>query len=222
MEQQKCIEETMESENPPGKPDQPVWSEHLRGDLQGNSEKSQPIDETKDDAEARNDFWSIEGDFICRLHVEPRIQLLVPKEETFPIPVKYIDVTRSTHTNLDASQESRVDDSWNVDVDRSLSDSWTGITRFTPPYEKLPKGFMWSSEPLTEIQATARPDYLWLVMRSAQKKEKHQWTIEKKNARQCSETERHRFCRSGRWRVQGNHKKRKEEVRDTDGGRHAL
>ena len=60
-----------------------------------------------------------------RHHVEPRVQLCVPKEETFPIPLKYIDVTRTTHTNL--LQESRIDNHWNVDVDRSLSDSWTGF-----------------------------------------------------------------------------------------------
>ena len=65
-------------------------SEDLREDLQGNSEKSQPTDETKDDAEARSDFWSMEGDFICRHHVEPRVQLHLPKEETFPISLKYM------------------------------------------------------------------------------------------------------------------------------------
>ena len=31
-----------------------------------------------------------------------RVQLYVPKEETFPIPLKYIDVTRSTSSDLDA------------------------------------------------------------------------------------------------------------------------
>ena len=45
------------------------------------------------DAEARADSWSIQGDFICRHHNEPRVQLYVPQEETFPIPLKYIDVT---------------------------------------------------------------------------------------------------------------------------------
>ena len=60
-----------------------------------------------------------------------RVQLYVPKKGTFPIPLKYIDVTRTTHTNLDVFQESRVDDYWNVDVDRNLSDSWSGITKFT-------------------------------------------------------------------------------------------
>ena len=53
---------------------------------QGNSQRSQPT-ESKDDAEARNDCWSIQGDFIYHHHVEPRVQLYVPKEETFPIPL---------------------------------------------------------------------------------------------------------------------------------------
>ena len=65
--------------------DQPVSSEDLREELPGNSDEPQPA-ETKEDAEARNDFWSIEGDFIYRHHVEPRVQLYVPKEESFPIP----------------------------------------------------------------------------------------------------------------------------------------
>ena len=61
--------------------------------------------ESTDDAEARADFWSIQGDFTCRHHNEPRVQLYVPKEETFPIPLKYVDVTRSSHANLDVLQE---------------------------------------------------------------------------------------------------------------------
>ena len=56
---------------------QPVRSEDLKEELQGDSE----IDETQDHAEARNDFWSIQGDFIYRHHSEPRVQL--PKEKTF-------------------------------------------------------------------------------------------------------------------------------------------
>ena len=75
----------------------------------------------KDDREGRKDFWSIERNFIYRHHVQPRVQLNVPKEETFQIPLKYIDLTRTTHTNLDVLQESRIHDYWNVDVDRSSS-----------------------------------------------------------------------------------------------------
>ena len=90
----------------------------------------------RDDAEARADFWSISGDLICRHHNEPRVQLHVPKEETFPNPLKYIDVTRSTHTDLDVMQEKGIDDYWNVDLNRSLSDLWKGFTKFTLLKEK--------------------------------------------------------------------------------------
>ena len=69
-------------------------------------------------------FWSILGDFIYRHHNEPRVQLYVPKEETFPIPLKYIDVTRSTHADLDVLQEKRIDDYWNVVSSKHVSDSW--------------------------------------------------------------------------------------------------
>ena len=48
-----------------------------------------------------NDFWSISGNFIYRHHVEPRVNLYVPKEESFPLPLRYIDVTRTTDTSLD-------------------------------------------------------------------------------------------------------------------------
>ena len=76
------------------KREQPVRSEDPREELQGNSERSQPTT-TKDDTEARNDFWSIEGDFINRHHTEPPVHLYVPKEETSPNPLKHIDVTKA-------------------------------------------------------------------------------------------------------------------------------
>ena len=57
-----------------------VRSEDLSGEIQGESGESQPADPT-DDAEARADFWSIQGDFIYRHHNEPRVELCVPKKE---------------------------------------------------------------------------------------------------------------------------------------------
>ena len=86
--------------------------------------RSQPTD----DAEARADFWSIQSDFIYRHHNEPRVQLYVPKEETFPIPLKYIDVMMSTRTDLDVMQAKKMDDYWNVDTNRYLTESWRGFT----------------------------------------------------------------------------------------------
>ena len=90
--------------------------------------------------EAINDFWSMSGNFIYRHHVEPRVKLYSPKKELFPIPLKYIDVTRTTHTTLEVKQEKRIDDYWNIDGSRDLSDPWTGFTQFTPLDEKAPDG----------------------------------------------------------------------------------
>ena len=136
------------------------------------------------DREARNVFSSIEGNYIYRHHVEPEVQLYVLKEESFPTPPRYIDVVRRTHTSLDVFQESRIDDYWNIDADRKLSESWTTFTQFTKVNEKPPDGYTWSWERLTKIQATTRPDHLetenWSGMSEvAQRMEKQQWAIEK-------------------------------------------
>ena len=77
--------------------EQTVRSEDFSRELQGEPGESQPTEST-DDVEARADFWSIEGDFIYLHHNEPQVQLYVPKVETFPIPLKCIDVARSTYT----------------------------------------------------------------------------------------------------------------------------
>ena len=140
--------------------ERPARSEDLSMELQGEPQGLQPT-ETKDGAEARNDFWSIEGDFIYCHHIEPRVQLYVAKEETFPIPLKYTDVTRTTHTSLDVLQEKRIDDHWNDDVDRSVSDSRTGFTKVTLLNNKHPKRIYVSPRRLTKNQTTTRPDYLW-------------------------------------------------------------
>ena len=82
------------------------------------------------------------GSFTYRHHVEPRVKLYSPREESFPIPLKYIDVTRTTHTNLDVKQEKRIVDYWNIDGSRDLSDPWTGFTQFTLLEEKPPDGYV--------------------------------------------------------------------------------
>ena len=140
----------------------PIQGESQR-DFQGESEGSppQPQDSHPDAFEAINEFWSMSGNFIFRHHVEPRVKLYSPREESFLIPLKYIDVSRTTHTNLDVKQEKRIDDDWNIDGSRDLSDPWTGFTQFTLLEEKPPNGCMWSGERLTRKQLTSRPDHLW-------------------------------------------------------------
>ena len=77
------------------------------------------------------------------------------------MPLIYIDVSRTTRTNLDVEQEKRIDDYWNIDGSRDLSGSWTGFTQFTLLEEKSPEGYMCSGERLTRKQLTSRPDHLW-------------------------------------------------------------
>ena len=140
----------------------PIQGEGLV-DFLGESEGSlpPPQDSFPDAGEAINDFWSMSGNFIYRHHVEPRVKLSSPREESFPIPLKYIDVSRTARTNLDVMQERRTDDYWNIDGSGDLSDYWTGFTQFTLLEEKPPDGYIWSGERLTRRQLTSRPDHLW-------------------------------------------------------------
>ena len=91
-------------------------------DFLGESEGSLPqsYDLFPDAGEAINDFLSMSGSFMYRHHVEPRVALYSPKEESFPFPLKYTDETRTTHANLDVKQEKRIDDHWNIDGSRFL------------------------------------------------------------------------------------------------------
>ena len=144
----------------------PIQGESHIGFL-GESEGSlpPPYDSFPDAGDAINDFWSMSGNFKNRHHVEPRVKLYSPREESFPIPLKYIDVSRTTHTNLDVKQEKRIDDYWNIDGSRDLSDLWTVFTQFTLLEEKPTNGYVWSGERSTRKQLTSRPDHLWPELR---------------------------------------------------------
>ena len=124
------------------------------------------------------------GNFLYHHHVEPRVKLFSPREESFPIPLKYIDVSRTTHTILDVKQEKRIDDYWNIDGSRDLSDYWTGFTQFLLLEEKPPWGYMWFGRRLSRKQLTSRPDHFWPELwdkmgKGAKLKEQQKWSIEK-------------------------------------------
>ena len=87
-------------------------------------------------------LFCMQRDFIYRHHGDSSVQLYVPKEETFPIPLKVFDVKRYTHTNLDVMQEKRIDDYWNVNENRSLSDTWAGFHNIYSA--EPPKKYLWS------------------------------------------------------------------------------
>ena len=138
-----------------------------------------------DSSEARNEFWSMEGNDIYRHHVEPRVQLHVPKEESFPRPLRYIDVVWTTHTTLDMVQESRKDNSWNIDGESKpigTVDPFHAV-HGTVLNEKPPDRYMWSRERLAKFSQPQgliirgqefRPE----CQKAAQRKEKQQKAIE--------------------------------------------
>ena len=92
-------------------------------------------------------------------------------------------MTRETSTTLDVMLERRMDDYWNIEGNRDLSDSWTGFTRFTILDEKPPDGCTWSGERLTKKQTTPGPitcGQRWKNMSdAAPRKGKQKWAIEK-------------------------------------------
>ena len=83
----------------------------------------------------------------------------MPTEETFPTPLEYIDVVRRTNAAFDVLLGDRIDNCWNVDCGKELSEPWNGFTQFTILNEKPTDGLRVVLEGLTKIQATSRPDF---------------------------------------------------------------
>ena len=121
--------------------------DNLRGESDGvSSPTPHQDDSTRDDAEAKNDFWCITKHFIHRHHVEPRVKLHMPREESFPVPMKYIDVTRTTHTSLDVLLEKilKITGTWMKKEKYQMHGQ--GFTRFILLNERPPGGKTWSGE----------------------------------------------------------------------------
>ena len=97
-------------------------------------------------------WMSSEKDPLCTSPNEESGPLANNASLTFPIPMKYIDVTRTTHTSLDVLLEKQNDDYWNVDEEGELSDAWTDVTRFILLNERPPEGYTGSRERLTRKQ----------------------------------------------------------------------
>ena len=125
------------------------------------------------------------GSFFYRHHVEPRVKLYSPREEeSFPIPLKYIDVTRTTHTNLDVTEEKRIDD---IGISMGLETSLIlGQVSHNLLYwkKKLLTEKCGPGGRLTRKQLTSRLDHLWpelwkSIGKHAKLKEKQKWSNEK-------------------------------------------
>ena len=81
-------------------------------------------------------------------------------------------------------QEHSIDDYWNIDGSRDLSDCWTSFTQFTLLEEKPPNECMWSGRETDKTASNIQSDHLrpelWIKLgRNAKLKEKHKWSNEK-------------------------------------------
>ena len=88
----------------PDRPDRGKEQRNHQGESDGSS--STPLrDSSWYDGEARNDFWSISGNFIYRHHVERRVKLYMPRSESCPIQLKYSGRVRgnSSHSETQTS-----------------------------------------------------------------------------------------------------------------------
>ena len=103
-------------------------------------------------------------------HVLNQEMKYVPKERSFPTPLKYFEFFSRTSTTLDVLLECRMDDYWNVDGDRELLVPGTAFTQFTILEEVPRDGCTWSGKRLTKVQATLRPDYHWQKVWSSMSK----------------------------------------------------
>ena len=76
---------------------------------------------------SQQDTWRITRDLLIITHNKPRTQLFHSTDANCPIPIKYIDIMRTTETDLEEKALNRVEVFWVTD-EKELPDSWTGRT----------------------------------------------------------------------------------------------
>ena len=164
--------------------------------------------------EAESDFWTITGEFIYRHNGEPESKLYVPKEETFPIPMNYIDVTRTTNTSLDVLLDKKywrlLERGWRK---KNCQMHWTGFTRFILLNERPPDGFSWSvvesykeTNHVKTRQCMAR--HVEAYVSCSEKESQTKMGCRETKARQCQTIERNILRWIKRRRIQAHNESR--------------
>ena len=86
-------------------------SRRLPADLESeNKEEVQSIPPSGAEKNAGGDYWTVRGETLIRHHVTPRTKIFTPTEVTCPMPPKFLDVMRSTRTDLDSIFEADIED----------------------------------------------------------------------------------------------------------------
>ena len=105
----------------------PTQDEEEEIRVKTEKEEKKAAEEEADAKEYEPDFWTVTADLLIRHHNVPRSKLFMPDEVSdCPVPTKYLDVMRTTNTNLDTWAEKAVEDLWTEDGPRELSFKWIG------------------------------------------------------------------------------------------------
>ena len=139
-------------------------------------------------------WWESEKWFLAchgRFHLSPTQSQTVHAERRI---ISYsIEVHRRYQNNTYVTWCKRhIDDYWDVDGEKELSDAWTGFTRFIFLIERAHDRYTWSGWTQTRKETNSGPDNvkpdMWKhVSDAAKSKAKKKWAIEKpkfENARQ--------------------------------------
>ena len=135
-----------------------------------------PQDSLLDAGEAINDFWSTSGSFMYRHHVELRVKLYSPREESFPCSTEIHKLgCYARNVALIFSGTSMGQEICQIHGQVSL------ITLLEENLQKDECGSRWR---LTRQQLTCRPVHLWpepweKLVRNVELKERQKWSHEK-------------------------------------------
>jgi len=113
------------------------------------------------------------------------------------MPTQYIDIMRTTETDLDEKSLNRIEDFWVTD-EKELPDSWTGRTTFELLRPLPPVGYSYVEGRLTKTQETTRPGNvspeIWRTMSKKQKQQAiSSWETENKRREQTRENRGTKF-----------------------------
>ena len=215
---QKCQEETTNSENPLWVGNKPKGARNSVENFKVNLEEFQPT-ESKDDAEARADVWSTQGDVDERAssHWTSSCWLDAPNEEKFTIRLEYVDVTRSTRAW--SGRHARETYRWPMEC-RFEKKLVRYVERFhevrsvaRPTFE----GTCLSRQRLTKVQTTTRPWSrvalpVWTnIRKAAQNQETQELKTRSPNSIMLDDCQRNLLCRSCWPRLRGQWQKKCEE-----------
>ena len=164
-------------------PDRGEEQDNLQGESDGSSSTPRQ-DSSLHDGEARNDFWSMSANFVYRHHVEPRVKLYVTRKESFPIPLKYIDVTGATNTSLDVTlQKTSTIFGTLLEIENcQIRGQVSQVSPYSKKNHKM--DFHGPGRDWKENKRTSRLDRVWPEMwkhmsDASKRKEKQKWSIEK-------------------------------------------